>query len=128
MVIRLQARMGLISSFFRNSGRQFIISGVYTLPVFRGPAKLLQVCFLRSSGFLALERDCWCSSGKSLSCKVLGDENLRSSGLVFTLERMCFAFVSWHSSGYLCARAGPDVCALRSSALFYARAGHAASS
>ena len=31
-------------------------SGIYTLPVFRGPAKLLQVCFLRSSGFLALER------------------------------------------------------------------------
>ena len=44
---------------------------------------------------------------------------------LFTLERMCFAFVSWRSSGHLCARAGADVCALRSSALFYARAGHA---
>ncbi|KAF5934503.1 hypothetical protein HYC85_030674 [Camellia sinensis] len=44
---------------------------------------------------------------------------------LFTLERMCFSFVSWHSSDHLCARAGPDVCALRSSALFYARAGRA---
>ena len=43
-------------------------SGVYTLLAFRVPAKLLQVCFLRSSGFfalerVALERVCWRSSG-----------------------------------------------------------------
>ena len=45
-------------------------SGVYTRPVFRAFAKLLQMCFLRSSGFLyaravALERVLWSSSGYS---------------------------------------------------------------
>ena len=33
-------------------------SGVFTVSVFRASAKLLQMCFLRSSGFLVLERTC----------------------------------------------------------------------
>ena len=61
---------------------------------------------LRSSGSCS-RRPFWRSSGCSLSEKILGGENPRSSGLVFALERMCFVFVSWSSSGPSCAQAGP---------------------
>ena len=86
---------------------------------FYARADLFTLEWWRSSGFVGAR------AGSPFFGEVLGDENLRSSGLVFTLKRMCFAFVSWRSSGHLCARAGSDVCALRSSALFSARAGHA---
>ena len=73
---------------------------------------------LRSSGLVGAR------AGSTFWVSVLGGENLRSSGLVFALERKCFIPVSWRSSGPYCARSCPNFCSWRSSVVFSARAGH----
>ena len=74
--------------------------------------------FCARAGLFMLER--WRSSGSfgaragsTFWVLVLGGGNLRSSGLVFALERMCFILVSWCSSGPYCARACPEFCSWR---------------
>ena len=75
---------------------------------------ILCLCKTSAGGFLTLERiflrlsrGLGARVGSSLSVKVLEGGNLRSSDFPFVLERVCFAIVSWHSSGHLRARACP---------------------
>lgn len=72
----------------------------------------------RSSGYLGAR------ASSSLLVKVLEGGNLRLSGFVLALERVCFAVVSWRSSGYPSRSSGSRFCAWCSSVLFSAQAGH----
>lgn len=110
----LYARAGLIA--LEQGLHTLSISCLYNTSA--GVFFTLEQVYWRSSGYFGAQ------AGSSLSVKVLEGGNLRLSGFPFALELVCFAVVSWRSSGYPSRLSGSSFCAWRSSVLLSAQAGH----